>query len=288
MISVQPQMDALKHLESQTKTLTEQNKSLMSQLELALSNVQRLEKTRAMQQAAINRLESQNRAYEVTISTLGNFINDLMEQNLDSVEIPDDVRRIISNISRPRDFRQESKTQNNLLRLLGRCESPEKPMVKSLSTGKITLPSQLDSAMIRSNSLNTAAVAQNSQIPQKISQFFSNSHSNILQRQQSSKNILNGAKIDIKIQDIDRNYEKSSLNESKISNFEKTGLNIESKTSPTHSVDSGISTPVSPKEIHPLSSCGDVSFTYSGTRELKNIKSLKNMTRNSSPDIMGK
>lgn len=286
MISVQPQMDALKHLESQTKTLTEQNKSLMSQLELALSNVQRLEKTRAMQQAAVNRLESQNRAYEVTISTLGGFINDLMEQNLDNIEIPDDVRRIISNISRPRDFRQDSRTQNNLLRLLGRCESPEKPMVKSLSTGKITLPSQLDSSMTRSNSLNTAAGVQNFQKPQKISQFFSNSHSNILQRQQSSKNILNGAKIDIKIQEFDRNSEKSSLNESKISNFEKSGT--ESKTSPTHSVDSGISTPVSPKEIHPLSSCGEVSFTYSGTRELKNIKSLKNMTRNSSPDIMGK
>lgn len=280
MLSVQPQMDALKHLESQTKTLTEQNKSLMSQLELALSNVQRLEKTRAMQQAAVNRLESQNRAYEVTISTLGGFINDLMEQNLSNIEIPDDVRRIISNI-RPRDYRQDSKTQNNLLRLLGRCESPEKPMVKSLSTGKITLPSQLEGSMIRSNSLNTAAVSQNAQKPQKISQFFSNSHSNILQRQQSSKNILNGAKIDIKIQEFDQNSEKPGSIDS------KSALSGE-KISPTHSVDSGIGTPVSPKEIHPLSSCGEVSFTYSGTRELKNIKSLKNMTRNSSPDIIGK
>lgn len=67
MASVQPQVDNLHKLEVQNKTLTEQNKALMAQLELALSNVQRLEKNRTLQQASINRMEMQSRGLEVPI-----------------------------------------------------------------------------------------------------------------------------------------------------------------------------------------------------------------------------
>lgn len=51
------------------------------------------------------------------------------------------------------------------------------------------------------------------------------------------------------------------------------------------SVDSGVGTPSSPSN-HPLSNCGDVSFTYSGTKELKHLKSLRQCQRNSSPDLL--
>lgn len=262
MISVQPQMEALHKFERENKTLNEQNRALMAQLELALSNVQRLEKTRTLQQASINKLEMQNRAYEVTIATLGSFVNSLIEQKKD-VEIPGDVRRIISQITISE--RRTSDPKNNLMKVFGR-PSPEKSMVKSLSTGKIPFSNLSSENVPRSNSLNTTK----NQPQQKVSQFFSNTHSNILQKQLSQQNILfnNNAKIDIKIQDFE------SANEEKVS--------------PSHSVDSGLGTPSSPKDVqHPLSSCGDVNFTYNGTRELKNIKSLKHTTRNSSPDIMG-
>lgn len=70
MASVQPQVDNLHKLEVQNKTLTEQNKALMAQLELALSNVQRLEKNRTLQQASINRMEMQSRGLEVPTSRI--------------------------------------------------------------------------------------------------------------------------------------------------------------------------------------------------------------------------
>lgn len=280
MISVQPQMEALQKMEVQNKALT-------AQLELALSNVQRLEKTRTLQQATINKLEMQNRAFEVTIATLGSFINNLMEEKVD-IEIPGEVRRIISEITVSERRRSDAKTQNNFMKMFNNRQSPEKPMVKSLSTGKIMLPVGFDQNALRSNSLNTKALAEdlkaeNASIgTQKVSQFFSSSHNDILKRH-NSQGLLNTAKIDIKIQEFENDLNVKNTNAEKSISLPLP----ENKTSPTHSIDSGLGTPLSPKEIHPLSNC-DVNFTYNGTRELKTIKSLKNMTRNSSPDIVTK
>lgn len=302
MTSVQPQVEALHKMEAQNKTLTEQNKALMGQLELALSNVQRLEKNRVLLQSQLNRLEMQSRAQDVTIATLGNFINNLVEQKVD-VEIPDDVRRILSQITFTERRKSEFKPQqNNLMKMFQKApETPpdNKMMVKSLSTGKISLPNVLDQSMFRTNSLNAQAInnpelksnsASNS--TEKISKFFSNSHSNILQQRLNTQNTINstmsgGAKIDIKIHDAEKDLNvKNNTNEKSVS----LPLDFDSsKISPTNSVDSGVETPLSPKTInhHPLSNC-DVTFTYNGTRELKHIKTIKDLSRNSSPDIIGK
>lgn len=284
MISVQPQLEALQRLEVQNKVLTEQNKALTAQLEIALSNVQRLEKTRTLQQANINKLEMQNRTYEVTIATLGSFINNLMDQKLD-VEIPGDVRRIISQITISERRRSSDIRNTNLIKVLGGLNnrtSPEKAMVKSLSTGRITTTNTATPPIIneRANSLNTTGQQQQQQ--QKVSNFFSSTHTNILQKQLSQQSLLsslnnNNTKIDIKIQDF------------------------ESNSSPA---DSGVGTPSSPNNnnndvVHPLSNCGDVNFTFNGTRELKTIKAgaaaggggkhhhSSMLSRNSSPDITG-
>ncbi|EFA05559.2 TBC1 domain family member 1 isoform X2 [Tribolium castaneum] len=262
MTSVQPQVEALHKLESQNKTLTEQNKALMAQLELALSNVQRLEKTRTLQQAQLNKLEMHSRALDVTIATLGNFLNTLIEQKVE-IEIPDDVRRILNQISYSEKRKSELKPQNNLMKMFQKSEN-DKALVKSLSTGKIMLPVTLDQNILRSNSLEKS--------PQKTSQFFSSSHNHILQQ------FNNNNKIDIKVQECDLNKSISLPLDS-----------YHEKVSPCNSVDSGVGTPSSPKpgDHHPLSNC-DVNFTFHGTRELKNIKSIRNMSRNSSPDIIGK
>lgn len=82
MVSVQPQVEAIHKLEVQNKILTEQNKTLMGQLDLSMANVQRLEKTRVLQQAQLNRLEMQSRGLDVTIAALGNFINNLIEEKV--------------------------------------------------------------------------------------------------------------------------------------------------------------------------------------------------------------
>lgn len=320
-------MDALHKLETQNKTLTEQNKALMAQLELALSNVQRLEKNRTLLQATTNRLEMQSRGLEVTVATLGTFVNSLIEQKVD-IEIPDDVRRILSQITFSEKRKSELKgPQNNLLKMLNNAQ--DKPMIKSLSTGKINLGElkvhnlSEPQNVPRSNSLTTrnakeslqlsnskdaSQTSSNPNLSTKMSQFFSSSHSQILQQKLHAQNNLSNPKIDITIQsctDNDNIATKSSSDcsaihkhsfqdeksvslplEDKLSNYNN---NINNKSSPTNSIDSGVGTPSSPREVvpHPLSNC-DVQFTFNGTRELKNIKTLRNLSRNSSPDMFAK
>ncbi|CAH1131920.1 unnamed protein product [Ceutorhynchus assimilis] len=299
MASMQPQVEALHKLEAQNKVLTEQNKALMGQLELHLGNVQRLERTRVLQQSQLNRLEQQSRGLDVTIATLGIFINNLIEEKVD-IEVPDDVRRVVSQIILSERKKTETKGQNNLLKMLqekenNRMQVPDRIMVKSLSTGKISVPQALE-AMSRTTSLNTNA--ENILTPElkrqmqksptgsteKKSQFFSSSHSNILEQQRmhnSQTSIANNSRIDIQIQEFENNRKNSGTTPIDLPNLEKN-------VSPTHSIDSGVGTPQSPRipEIHPLSNC-DVNFTFSGTKELQNLKSLKHYQRNSSPDMLG-
>lgn len=283
MNSAQPQIEALHKLEAQNKILTEQNKALMGQLELTLSNVQRLEKMRVLQQSQLNKVETQNRALDVTISTLGSFINSLIEDKVD-VEIPDDVQRILSHLNFSERVKSEVKPQqNNLLKMFQK--SPDKMMQKSLSMGKINLPPNSEHNRSRTNSLsqnkdilpNLETTPSNS--AEKISKFFSNSHHNILQQKHNSQNnLLNNAKIDITVQEFEHEEISNAL--TKKIDFDAN------KISPTNSEDSGVGTPNSPKETHPLSNC-DVTFTFNGTKELKSIKNFKNL-RQCSPDILSK
>lgn len=132
MASVRPQLDSLAKLEQQNKQLLEQNQRFMEQLEIAVSNTQRMEQTRAAHQATINRLESQIRSLEVTVNTLGNFVNNVIEKKID-IEIPGDVRRIVQQISL-----SERRNINNNLGNMKKLE-PQKYMVKSLSMSRLGL-----------------------------------------------------------------------------------------------------------------------------------------------------
>ncbi|XP_031331807.1 TBC1 domain family member 1 isoform X1 [Photinus pyralis] len=275
LASVQPQVEALQKMEAQNKTLTEQNGALMAQLELTLGNIQRLEKNRSAQQASINRLEVQNRGLEVTITTLGAFIHSVIEQKID-VDIPDDVRRILSQLTFAEERRNE---KNNGMRII---KSPQDKMIKSLSTGRIISKDLRvqESDILRSNSLTARS------------------------RAPFSLSSLNQIKplVDIKIQDClgnDAHKLKSTSDCTDINKYNFLKMDEKSvslplceklpvygnKTSPTSSIDSGIGTPLTPS-AHPLSNC-DVQFTFNGTRELLN-KTLKSTARKSSTDLSSK
>lgn len=88
-----------------------------------------MEQTRAIHQSTINRLESQIRSLEVTVNTLGHFVNTMIEKKVD-VEIPGDVRRIVSQIA----LSERRVPPTNMKKL-----EPQKYMVKSLSMGKLGL-----------------------------------------------------------------------------------------------------------------------------------------------------
>lgn len=65
---------------------------------MATSNVQRLEQTRAVQLANMNRLETELRGQEVTITTLGHYINTLAYDKPD-IDLPNDILRILNQIN---------------------------------------------------------------------------------------------------------------------------------------------------------------------------------------------
>lgn len=66
--------------------------------QIATSNVQQLETSRAHQQALLARLESQVRSLEVSVATMGHFIASLAETN-SSIEIPGEIRRVVAQLS---------------------------------------------------------------------------------------------------------------------------------------------------------------------------------------------
>lgn len=92
-----PEAKRIKELEEANKQLHVQNRCLSEQLEIATSNINRLETSRSSHMMQINRLESQVRSLEVTISTLGDFITTLAYNNTD-LEIPGEILRIIAQI----------------------------------------------------------------------------------------------------------------------------------------------------------------------------------------------
>ncbi|XP_025830645.1 TBC1 domain family member 1 isoform X3 [Agrilus planipennis] len=318
MAAVQPQLEALHKLQKENKILTDLNKSLTSQVDLHMSNVHRLEKSRTILQSNCNKLEMTNRGLEVTVVTLVSFVNSLIENKVD-VEIPDDVRRILTQVSFNEKNKKDQAHRSNVMRMFGKDNHPNAQMIKSLSTGKMNLseltpflPANADS-MSRSNSLNTQSAVplkvlaksvgnsdpsidkpapfrstiSNPNMANKMSNFFSSSHAQILQQKLHSPKGSN-PKIDIRIEDcVDYNSSTSkttsdctemarnvkNLGEKSVSlPLQEKILGKDNKTSPTYSEDSGIGTPSSPKdtEIHPLSNC-DVPFTYSGTRTLKKV-----------------
>ncbi|KAK9886460.1 hypothetical protein WA026_016743 [Henosepilachna vigintioctopunctata] len=280
MLSVQPLVEQVNNLELENRRLREKNKTLAHQLEFALSNVQRLEKGRTLQQSEINRQEMHVRGLEVTVSTLGNFLNSLIEAKED-IEIPGDVRRIVSQIA----FVEKRKTANANLQ---RNTPPNKLLVKSLSTGKIPLNTNTSAKEFRFNSLNSQIREDLLNKFQRSSNFFSNQHNSIL-KQKVYSNVspsLSNTNIDVTIQegDCEENEKNNNMNDATIHSTSVTPTSPNNNT-PVILREPNIrltTTDAETLDNHPLSNC-DVPFTFNGTKELKHFKKGICLPRNSSP-----
>lgn len=99
-------------------------------LQIATSNIHRLETNRSSHMMQINRLESQVRSLEVTVSTLGSFISTLAYNNSD-LEIPGEILRIIAQLN----VSERKNLPNNVVRagMVNRSEEEKKlpPPLKS-------------------------------------------------------------------------------------------------------------------------------------------------------------
>ncbi|GAB1868963.1 TBC1 domain family member 1 [Camponotus japonicus] len=309
MISVKPQIENLEKFKLQNKQLTQEVTQLSEQLEIAMSNLHRLETARSMQQATIHRFESQNRSLEVTVATLGAFIQQLVDTRAD-IEVPGEVRRIIAQLGMV-EKRRNTGIKSYPLKVI---EDNKYGMIKSNSTGRES------QNLLRNNSMDTpfplkSTLSQPNLVTklEKVSSFFSNSHNHI-QKQRAqlaalrneyselavSNNDENDPKtvnIDIQITDtmnLANNPAPQNENNLKVPaiNLEKSislPLKLKLKSSKSaYELGSVKKVPTSKLEVtsndsltnltgtvHPLDTCSDVNFRYGGTTKLKCIKPIR-------------
>lgn len=315
MLSVKPQIENIEKLEMLNKQLTQQNVNLSNQLEIALNNLHRIESTRSIQQSSGHKLESQNRSLEVTVATLGAFIQHLADTRTD-IDIPGDVRRIVAQLS-VAENRRSNSVKSFPLKVL-EDNNNKYGMVKSNSTGKETqkflrggmeTPYPLKSALSQPN-LGSRL--------EKMSSFFANSHSQIEQkraeiaalrnegssdRNSFSSNDENDPKsvnIDIQITDTvdsatdtgnftNNNVKIESVALEKSISLPLSNARIKLKPSKSaYELGSVRKVPTTRLEdtteesflnltgtIHPLDTCSDVNFKYGGTTKLKSIKPVR-------------
>lgn len=84
------------HVENLKKSMDE-NKNLQRQLQIAESNIERLESIRHTQQQEIQSLQIQSQSLEVTIQTLGDYLTSLSIHRND-IDIPSDIRRLLQQL----------------------------------------------------------------------------------------------------------------------------------------------------------------------------------------------
>ncbi|XP_026825677.1 TBC1 domain family member 1 isoform X2 [Ooceraea biroi] len=310
MISVKPQMENLEKFKLMNKQLTQEVAQLSEQLEITLSNLHRLETARSMQQANIHKLESQNRSLEVTVTTLGGFIQQLVD-TCANIEVPGEVRRILAQLSMV-EKRRSAGIKSYPLKVI---EDNKYGMVKSNSTGRES------QTLLRNNSMTDTPYPLKSTLSQpnlatkleKVSSFFSNSHSHIQKqraqlaalrneysqavRGNNDENDPKTVNIDIQITDtmnLANNPTPQDENNLKVPaiNLEKSislPLKLKLKSSKSaYELGSVKKIPTTKLEVtsndtltnltgtvHPLDTCSDVNFRYGGTTKLKSIKPVR-------------
>lgn len=274
-----------------------------------MSNLHRLETARSMHQATVHKFESQNRSLEVTVATLGAFIQQLADTRAD-IEIPGEIRRIIAQLSMV-EKRRNAGTKSYPLKVI---EDNKYGMIKSNSTGRESqnlLRNSVDTPYPLKSTLSQPNLATKLE---KVSSFFSNSHNHIQKqraqlaalrneyseqavRDNNDENDPKTVNIDIQITDtmnLANNPVAQNENNLKVpaTNLEKSislPLKLKLKSSKSaYELGSVRKVPTSKLEItsndsltnltgtvHPLDTCSDVNFRFSGTTKLKSIKPVK-------------
>uniref|UniRef100_A0A1B0EYA1 Rab-GAP TBC domain-containing protein n=2 Tax=Lutzomyia longipalpis TaxID=7200 RepID=A0A1B0EYA1_LUTLO len=259
------------HMETLNRT-KEANHELETQLQIAQSTISQLEKAKFTHQNQIHALQVQVQSLEVTVETLGAFVNHLINSKID-LEIPGEVRRIVQQI--------QCAEQRKM-----------KPTFMERKIGKsISVNSHLGTGLKILEEANESFDLGKEQQKKK-SQFFERTFEQI--RQQKASMRLNS---------FDEGASQM-VKKDEMKLPERTEKGFHSVRSPNE-IDSGIATPLSPHSspandkskdqssgasnpssssapdlqieipspaVHPLSNCEDVNFRFNGTTQLKTIR----------------
>lgn len=245
--------------------------------QFAQSSIAQLEKTRAAQQTEIQHLQSQIQGLQVTVNTLGSFMGQLIDAD-QNIEMPGDIRRMVHHINQ--NIVATRKKPIFVDRRIGKSVS-----VNAQLGFPLKVLEEMNESPDGSPKNHAAAAAKGS------SSFFENTFQQIREQHRIRPTRLleasNGA--DIKLPD---HVEKA------IENMAAKKQQKEQQQQDATAPDSGIATPMSPptvvstatnvaavaapitieqthfSEMHPLSSCEDVNFTFNGTTQLKQIRPI--------------
>lgn len=244
-----------------------------------------MEKTRSSQQNQIQSLQMHVQNLETTVETLGQFMMQLIEKNSDiEVALPSDVQRIL----------QQLGNQN---------AQRKKPIFIERKIGKsMSMNSQLGFPTKIIEELE----GHESGKPK--STFFENTYNQI--RKQSVRNRLN--LLDAKVESTtDENVPPKVAEKTNEESINGESI-LKSMTRNNDGLDSGIATPLSPKEnsitsivetipsgknsiaqieqiatdSHPFGNCEDINFKYCST-QLKSLRPLHLRTSITTPAIGG-
>lgn len=256
---------------------TTKNLILIHFFQFAESSIAQLEKTRSSQQTQIQSLQMQVQSLETSVETLGQFMLNLFETNSD-IEIPGDVRRIVQQI--------------------GHLDSQrKKPIFIERKIGKsMSVNGQLGFPLKVLEELNESTEKENHQSPIKTkAPFFENTYMQL--RKQNSRNRpnqLEAKEVNATKSQLGNNVHINNINNNNNGDAVKSIASDDEKKSDS-GLDSGIATPLSPKENcitniietipatdstslglhHPFVNCEDVNFKYNGTTtQLKSLRPL--------------
>lgn len=273
---------------------------IFSFFQFAESSIAQLEKTRSSQQSQIQSLQMQVQSLETTVETLGQFMLQLIEKSGDiEASMPGDVQRILQQVGNLNAHRK-------------------KPIFVERKIGKsMSMNAQLGFPMKILEELESNSNNNNNDSKPK-SAFFENTYMQL--RKQSTRNrpTLIETKDDENIPPEASKVPPTMTVVADITPSPNNGdaMHIDCRMNgntprKNDGLDSGIATPLSPKEnsitsivetipgknsmatieqvttaeLHPFGNCEDVNFNYSST-QLKQLKSLRPIhLRNVTPAI---
>lgn len=258
-------------------------------MQFAESSIVQLERTRSSQQSQIQSLQMQVQSLETTVETLGQFMLQLIERNGEIEEsMPGDVQRILQQVGNLNAHRKKSIFVE---RKIGKSMS-----MNSQLGFPLRILEELESNNNNNNNDDNKSNNNNNNKPK--STFFENTYNQL--RKQSTRN---------RPDFFETKDENVPPEASKTSEASKTITVVADITpSPTNGdsmhtdstrkndgLDSGIATPLSPKEnsitnivetipgknpieqmttdSHPFGNCEDVNFKYSST-QLKSLRPI--------------
>lgn len=264
------------------------------------SSIAQLEKTRSLQQTEIQTLQTQVQSLQTTVDTLGQFILQLFDQN-ENIDIPDDVRRIVQQIG---NLEYQRKKPLFVERKIGKSMSMNGFPLKVLEE----LNENVD------NNLSSKSV----QLGKTKSQFFENTY-----MQLRKQNRMRPMQLDSQIPENNTESITTTVeihppvemdvitkDATRMLNGTKGNKIVSPSVESVKSIDSGIATPITPKDNvifgsvptdkecarttittttvtaipngqnntdilhHPFGNCEDVNFKFNGTTQLKSLRPI--------------